>query len=86
MAASDDSVRWMRRNACRVAVAVGGAVLIVVGVALLALPGPGMVVIVAGLALLAREFSWARSGLAAARRRVRQTGESLRRRTSRHRN
>lgn len=38
---------------------IGGTVLLV-GIALLVLPGPGAVVIAAGLAILATEFIWAR--------------------------
>jgi len=44
----------------RVAIAVGGFGLLLVGVALLILPGPGIPVLVAGLALLSLEFHWAR--------------------------
>jgi uncharacterized protein (TIGR02611 family) len=45
----------------RYAKITGGFVLLVTGVALLALPGPGLVVIALGLAVLAREFAWARN-------------------------
>ncbi|MFM1769589.1 MAG: putative transrane protein [Verrucomicrobiota bacterium] len=38
---------------------LGGGVLML-GVVLLVLPGPGSLVIPAGLAILAREFTWAR--------------------------
>ena len=37
-----------------------GCVLLVVGVALLVLPGPGIPLILAGLALLGSHFAWAR--------------------------
>jgi uncharacterized protein (TIGR02611 family) len=37
---------------------VGGVVLLL-GIAMLVLPGPGIVVIIAGLAILAKEFTWA---------------------------
>ncbi|MBW3644840.1 MAG: PGPGW domain-containing protein [Actinobacteria bacterium] len=73
----------MRHNARRVAVAVLGGALIIVGVALLALPGPGMVVVAAGFAVLATEFPWAKSWLAAARRRARGAGDALRQRVRR---
>lgn len=39
-----------------VAQAVAGAVLLVVGIALLVLPGPGLLLVLAGLVLLARAF------------------------------
>ena len=41
---------------------MGGTVLLV-GVAMLVLPGPGIVVIAAGLAILATEFMWAKHAL-----------------------
>ncbi|MDP8987482.1 MAG: PGPGW domain-containing protein [Actinomycetota bacterium] len=85
MAGDDGAARWMGRNVRRVAVALVGGTLILVGVALLVLPGPGMVVIVAGFAVLASEFPWARSGLAAARRRARGAGDALRQRARRAR-
>ncbi len=47
------------RHAKRVGVGVAGTSVLGAGVALLALPGPGIVVIVAGLAILATEFAWA---------------------------
>ena len=36
-----------------------GATLVLIGLALLVLPGPGIVVVIAGLAVLATEFVWA---------------------------
>jgi tellurite resistance protein TerC len=47
----------------RLVVAVIGATLIAVGVALLVLPGPGLLVLWAGLGVLALEFAWARRWL-----------------------
>ena len=43
----------------RYAKITGGFVLLVAGVVLLPLPGPGLLVIALGLAVLAREFAWA---------------------------
>jgi hypothetical protein len=40
-----------------------GAVLLLAGIALLVLPGPGFVLIAAGLALLATRFDWAKKPL-----------------------
>lgn len=42
------------------AVAITGFTVVIVGIALLVLPGPGILVIIAGLAILAIEFEWAR--------------------------
>ena len=86
MEGGDGALEWLRTNARRVAVAVAGGALIIVGVALLALPGPGMVVVAAGFAVLATEFPWAKSWLAAARRRARDASDSLRQRVRRARN
>lgn len=49
----------LRSRAFRIPVAVVGFALVVFGVALLVLPGPGWLVIAIGLALLALEFAWA---------------------------
>jgi hypothetical protein len=60
---------------------------VLAGLAMLVLPGPGLVVIALGLALLALEHDWARRvlhlgarGLARARRTALPTGGSRRRR------
>ncbi|GAB3155875.1 PGPGW domain-containing protein [Amycolatopsis sp. NPDC004378] len=44
------------KQAKRVLITVAGAVLLVVGVLLLVLPGPGLLLVLAGLLLLASEF------------------------------
>lgn len=43
----------------RVATAVLGGLLTILGLVLLVLPGPGVILVAAGLAVLAREFTWA---------------------------
>ena len=66
---------------------IGGTVLLV-GLALLVLPGPGLPVVAAGLAILATEFFWARramrraKGVVAKARRKSGLKEWLRRRTA----
>ena len=47
--------RWFRRTGGEIL----GWILVVVGLALLILPGPGMLALVAGVALLAPHYSWA---------------------------
>jgi hypothetical protein len=54
----------------RIAVTVGGSLLLLAGAALLILPGPGIPLIIAGLAVLATEFAWAQRWLHAARERM----------------
>ncbi len=50
----------LRRLALKVGVTVAGPLVILAGVAMLVLPGPGLVVIAAGFGLLAAEYPWAR--------------------------
>jgi uncharacterized protein (TIGR02611 family) len=47
----------------RVVKIMAGFALLLAGIAMLALPGPGWVTIAAGLALLAAEYHWARKAL-----------------------
>jgi len=47
----------------RVIVAVAGSLVLLLGIALIVLPGPAFLVIPAGLAILATEFEWARRWL-----------------------
>lgn len=49
-------IRWLRR----VIVGVIGFTVLLIGVAMVVLPGPAIVVIPLGLAILATEFVWAR--------------------------
>ena len=58
------------RLAWRISVSVLGVVIIVAGIVLLPLPGPGWLIIFAGLGLLATEFEWANRLLQFARRQV----------------
>ena len=71
--------RWMKRLFSvwnlenvkvvkRVIVSVVGATVLLIGIALLVLPGPAFVVIPVGLAILATEYAWARRWLRKARR------------------
>jgi uncharacterized protein (TIGR02611 family) len=65
--------RWLAplpRPLRRLLILVVGTTVVVFGVLLLVLPGPGIPVIVVGLAILATEFAWAEALLAAARRRA----------------
>ncbi len=51
------------RTARRVAITVIGATVVLFGVAMLVLPGPGILTIIAGLAILSAEFAFARRWL-----------------------
>jgi tellurite resistance protein TerC len=59
--------RLTLRAARRMVVLVIGGTVLLIGVAMLVLPGPGLVVAPAGLAILATEFLWARRLLARVR-------------------
>jgi tellurite resistance protein TerC len=48
-------------------VAVIGGTVLLIGIALIVLPGPAFLVIPIGLAILATEFAWARRAVAKAR-------------------
>ncbi len=52
-------IRTIARNAKRLLVFILGVAVLASGVAMLALPGPGVVVIIVGLVILATEFTWA---------------------------
>ena len=60
----------------RFAVTIVGGALLVLGVAMMVLPGPGILVIVAGLALLATEYVWARRMLKTARAQAEKVQEA----------
>lgn len=55
-----------RAVAVKLGVTIGGPLVILAGIAMLVLPGPGLVVMALGMALLALEYEWARGLLATA--------------------
>jgi uncharacterized protein (TIGR02611 family) len=59
-----DNIKVVRR----VIVSVVGATVLMIGIALLVLPGPAFIVIPVGLAILATEYAWARLWLRKVRR------------------
>ncbi len=67
-------IRWLShttlRTARQLAIAVAGVTVLLVGVAMLVLPGPGIVVIGGGLALLSLEFAFAQRWLAQLRKKA----------------
>ncbi len=52
-------IRVIARNAKRLMVFIAGVAVLLAGVAMLALPGPGVLVVILGLVILATEFAWA---------------------------
>jgi uncharacterized protein (TIGR02611 family) len=70
----------------RIAIAVVGATVVLLGIVMIVTPGPGLVVIPVGLAILSLEFAWARAWLRRLRRMISTNGASARaRRAERHR-
>ncbi|MGH2376387.1 MAG: PGPGW domain-containing protein [Candidatus Methylomirabilales bacterium] len=65
------------KQARRLIVAVVGGTVLLIGLALLVLPGPAVVVIPLGLAILATEFVWARRLLARVKRGVSRVASAL---------
>jgi tellurite resistance protein TerC len=63
------------RQARRIAISVLGTTILLMGVAMLVLPGPAMLMIPLGLAILALEFTWARLWL----RRIKLSARQLQR-------
>jgi hypothetical protein len=65
------------RQAKRLIVGVIGFTVLLIGVAMVGLPGPAIIVIPAGLGILATEFFWARRFLKAVVKRFQKTKEEV---------
>ena len=61
---------FIRRNSKRVAVTIAGFAVLLAGVVLLVLPGPGWLLIFLGLGILSTEYVWAQRMLATAKRKA----------------
>lgn len=77
-------MRVVLRHAWRTIIIVVGSTLVLIGLAMLVLPGPGIVVIIAGLAILAREFIWAQGLLDKAQNTAKRQYDRVAQRKSRH--
>jgi tellurite resistance protein TerC len=66
------------RLARRIVIAVVGATVLAVGIAMMVLPGPAFIVIPIGLGILGLEFAWARRWLKAAKDRAEALARSVR--------
>lgn len=62
----------MWRQARKLVVAVIGTTVLILGLIMIPVPGPGTPVILIGIAILATEFVWAKRLLAYAKRRVQE--------------
>ncbi len=66
------------KTARRVAVAVVGSSVLLIGIIMLVTPGPALIVIPVGLAILAIEFVWARHWLKKIRKMISRSGAESR--------
>ena len=64
------------RIALKIFIAIAGALVVTVGIALIPLPGPGWLLVIAGLGVWAVEFHWARRLLGFTRRHVHGPGRA----------
>jgi hypothetical protein len=69
--------RFIGRNGKRVAITIAGFAVLLAGLAMLVLPGPGIVVIIAGLAILATEYVWAQRLLRIAKEKANQAKDAI---------
>ena len=72
--------RFIGRNGQRIAVTIAGFLVMLAGVALLVLPGPGWLLIFVGLGILSTEYLWARRLLDTAKRKAEQAKNAVIRR------
>lgn len=68
----------MARSSKRVAVSVLGGVLVLGGIAMLVLPGPGILVVALGFAVLGTEYAWAAAALERTKRTAEKAGTMAR--------
>ena len=68
-----------RHHLIRVAAAIGGFLVVLLGIILIPLPGPGLLVVAVGLAVLALEFAWAEHLLERTVDRLGEAGERVKR-------
>jgi uncharacterized protein (TIGR02611 family) len=64
--------RFIQRSGKRIAVSIAGFAVLLAGIALLVLPGPGWLLIFIGLSILATQYVWAERLLKTAKRRAEQ--------------
>jgi len=65
------------RLAKRIAIGIVGGSVLIVGIAMIVLPGPAFVVIPVGLGILGIEFAWARSWLRKAKAKAEQVAQNF---------
>ena len=61
-------VLFLGRNLKRIMVTIAGVLVVLIGIVLIPLPGPGWAIVFGGLAILATEYVWAQRLLSYAKR------------------
>ena len=69
-------LRFIGRSSKRVAVTVAGFALVLAGLAMFVLPGPGILVVLLGLGVLATEYTWAANTLERTKRYAEKAGSA----------
>jgi hypothetical protein len=76
--------RFIARNGKRLAVTIVGIVVLLAGIALLVLPGPGWLVIFVGLSILATEYVWAQRVLKTAKEKANNAKDKVLRKNNKN--
>jgi uncharacterized protein (TIGR02611 family) len=69
--------RFMTRNGKRIGITIAGFAVVLAGIAMLVLPGPGLLIICVGLAILSTEYVWAQRMLNTARAKAEQAKDAV---------
>lgn len=72
-------IRFLTRNSKRIGVSIAGGILLLLGLVMLALPGPGILVVALGFAVLGTEYAWAAAALERTKRTADKAGRTARR-------
>ena len=67
-------MRFIGRSSKRIAVSVVGGALVLGGLAMVVLPGPGILVVALGFAVLGTEYAWAAAALERTKRSATRAG------------
>lgn len=74
----NEVLRFVLRSSKRIAVSIVGAVLVLGGLAMLVLPGPGILVVALGFGVLGTEYTWAAAALERTKRTAGHAGRIAR--------
>lgn len=75
MAKPSEIIRFLLRSTKRIAVTIAGGALVLGGLAMLVLPGPGILVVAIGFAVLGTEYAWAAIAFERTKRTAAQAGK-----------